>query len=88
MPGADPARTGVQPGPNLTTLPEIKQRADIVGTGMALADNVLVVVTESTVRAFDANSLTELWSIRPDLGGYSATGDRKRWHLFRLHERY
>ena len=32
MPGADPARTNVQAGPNLTTLPEIKQKADIVGT--------------------------------------------------------
>ena len=88
MPGADPARTGVQPGPNLTTLPEIKQRADIVGMGMALADNVLVVVTESTVRAFDANSLTELWSNKAGLWWVLRTGDRKRCHLFRLHERY
>ena len=31
MPGADPARTNVQPGPNLTMLPEIKQKADVVG---------------------------------------------------------
>ena len=70
MPGADPARTNIQPGPGLTTLPEIKQKADVVGTSMALADNVLVVVTDSTVSAFDANTLTELWSRKS--GGYTA----------------
>jgi hypothetical protein len=72
MPGANPARTNVQPGPGLTMLPEIKQKADIVGTSMALADNVLVVVTYSTVSAFDVNTLTELWSVKPEPGSYSA----------------
>jgi outer membrane protein assembly factor BamB len=72
MPGADPARSNVQPGPGLTTLPEIKQKADVVGTSIALADNVLVVVAYTTVSAFDVNTLTELWSRKPESGMYSA----------------
>src|SRR4029079_9758929 len=72
MPGANPARNNVQPGPGPTMLPEIKQKADVVGTSMALADNVLVVVTYDSVSALDANTLTTLWSVKPELGMYSA----------------
>ena len=72
MPGADPARTNVQPGPGPTMLPEIKQKADMVGTSMALADNVLVILIYGKVRALDANTLTELWSKDLDRGSYSA----------------
>jgi hypothetical protein len=71
MPGANPARTNVQPGPGLTMLPEIKQKADVVGTSMALADNVLVVVGYTTVSAFDVNTLTELWAVKLKAGAYS-----------------
>ena len=72
MPGANPARTNVQPGPGLTTLPEFKQKADIVGESMTLADNVLVVTYAGTVHALDANTLTELWSVKLQGGAYSA----------------
>ena len=85
MPGADPARTNVQPGPNLTTLPEIKQKADIVGTSMALADNVLVILIYGKVLALDANTLTEIWS--KDSGSWIIFGpdDCRRGDLFRIH---
>ena len=72
MPGADPARTNVQPGPNLTTLPEIKQKADVVGQYMALVDNMLVISYGGDIRALDANTLTELWMVKLRGGAYSA----------------
>jgi outer membrane protein assembly factor BamB len=71
MPGANPARTNIQPGPGLNMLPEIKQKADVAGLSMALADNMLVVVGVRKITALDANTLTVIWSVEPQAGVYS-----------------
>ena len=72
MPGANPQRTNVHPGPGLTTLPEIILRANFAGQSMVLADGMLIVVSSVRAHALNAMTLDEIWSVELQGGAYSA----------------
>jgi outer membrane protein assembly factor BamB len=72
MPGANPARTNVQPGLGLTMLPEIVQRSDLAGQEMVLADDTLLIVSGLQLTAVDAMSMNERWSTRLAGANYSS----------------
>jgi outer membrane protein assembly factor BamB len=69
--GGNWARTNTQPGPGLTTLPEIAGRSDSAGLAMALADGVLVVTNPTKATALDAATLRELWTVTLSGATYS-----------------
>lgn len=73
MPGGNPARTNVQPGPGINTVPQIAQHGNSAGSSMVLADGVLIVTSSQRVTALDAATLQELWSAEPTRFGYAST---------------
>jgi outer membrane protein assembly factor BamB len=66
----DPARTNARSGSGLSTIPTVARRAEVAGTTMVQAGNLLVIVADRDVTTVDARTLTPLWSVELPLDSY------------------